>query len=692
MKSEHFLFEIGCEELPADIQVPMSEDLTQLFASILDEKKLAYKKITPYSTPRRLACLIEDLSYEQPSQTIEKKGPNIKAAFDADGKPTPACQGFAQSVGAAVKDLTTITTPKGEWLIFQGEKPGEKTIDLLPDIIAEAIKKLPLGKKMTWEDTIAPFPRPVRWIVAMYGKHVVPTVCFGLQAGSSSRGHRVHHPEPVAIKEPGQYLTLLKSVKVLADRDQRQKTIINAIEKIQTPQRQIMADQGLLDEVTNLVEWPRVHLGGFDDTFLSLPDPVLITAMKKHQKYFSVVDAQGRLLPEFITVANIVSSDKKRLVQGNERVLSARLADAYFFYEKDLATPPEAWLTQEKRVIFQKGLGSIFDKSERIAQLAKSFAKPLDVSPEIAHQTGLLCKFDLMTDMVGEFPTLQGIVGHYYAQHHQLPQALCQAIHDHYRPCYAGDTLPSTPLGSLIALADKIDSVQGLFAIGKIPSGTKDPFALRRQALGIVRILIENSLDLDCKTLLEQANTQLPAPALPEVIAQSLAFCMERFKHHCLDQKEPAEIIEALLKTNVYSPYDLTLRLNAIKTFLMMPEAPALASANKRIDNILKKNPLEHPVVQETLLTEPQEKQLFATMKPIHDKIQALLTDKAYTEILQLLATLKTPVDDFFDNILVMADNPDLRQNRLALLHQLAQLCRSVMPLGSLTFDLTHQT
>ena len=685
MSTADFLFELGCEELPAHLQAPLVTALVEGLAQHLKNCELSFKSIAPYSTPRRLAVYVTDLVLQQPMQRIEKKGPHIKAAFDGDGNPTQACRGFAASLGVAVDHLDRLKTPKGEWLIYKGEKKGAQTIALLPNLLAETIKQLPIGKAMTWEEGIPPFPRPVRWVLAMLGGKIVPLNFFGHQAGNKTMGHPVHAPESIVLKLEKDYLTELKSAKVLADRDQRKTSILNALNQCNDETSKVHIPESLLDEVTGLVEWPRAHIGHFDTRYLSLGKEVLTTSMTQHQRYFPMLDPQGKLQAQFAFISNIVSADKHRMIRGYECVLEARLADAHFFFEEDQKQSLNDFLALTPKVTFQQGLGSLHAKSKRIGALAQLWSSQLDLNPEQAAQAGLFSKCDLMSAMVGEFPSLQGVMGGIYAKQQKFPSEVSLAISEHYLPDHGGSELPSSLLGKLIAISDKCDTLLGFFALGKIPSGTKDPYALRRSALGIVRILSDISIDLDLYECLNDVAKHLPINVDKDTIQACLAFCFDRFRQWQLDQGNSPELITALLQSQSTTPYDLMLRLQAMKTFLALPEAQALSEANKRIEHLLKKQHDDHQSIETSLFEHDAEHQLHDTLLPLEANIDALIKQRDYPNILQQLVTLKDPVDQFFDQVFVMDENPKIRENRFALLKALAKQCNCVVPLANLT-------
>ncbi len=680
MQTEDLLIEIGCEELPAKnlkkIEIAFIEHIT----NALKAHDLSFKDIQGFSTPRRLAARIVALTTHQPSRSTLKRGPAKAAAFDEEGNPTKAALGFAESCGVDYGALSIQETDKGAWLVFEQTSPGEAATQLIPPIVTEILKSLPVGRRMRWGDLNDNFARPIHWIVLLLGNTTIETEIFGIQTSNLSYGHRFHHPHAIPISSPEVYEELLSTKGlVIADFNKRRTAIVSMIEQTLQPyHHQAMLNLELLDEVTGLVEWPVVLLGEFNNTFLEIPKEVLITSMQTHQKCFAVVDATHTLLNKFLITSNIQSVIPASVVAGNEWVMHARLADAAFYYKKDKETSLEYRREGLKQVRFQQGLGSLWDKSERIARLAKIIAEKITANPTHVERAALLCKTDLLTQMVGEFPELQGIMGRYYALHNGEPPEVATTIEEHYHPRFSQDSLPSTLEGCAVAIADRIDSLLGLFGLGQRPSGDKDPFALRRQSLGILRILIEKQLDLDLRFLLETAKEPyqdilVEGNALEEV----LDFCFERLRAWYQDQGISTRIFEAVLAKRPTNPLDFHRRIQGVSHFMGLKETETLAAANKRVQNILAKNEAlmpEDPTVETVLLIEEAEKTLEKQLFNKEKEIAPLLKTGNYTDALKMLSSLAGPIDQFFTKVMVMVDNPEIRNNRLKLLNRLRVL------------------
>jgi len=586
------LIEIGTEELPPKALKTLSNAFAQGILQGLDQAGLTYSGNQAYASPRRLALLVNQLDNRQPDKSVEKKGPAVAAAFDDEGCPTKAAQGFARSCGMDVNDLETMETSKGSWLVFRSDQKGQDTSSLLADILQQAIDALPIPKRMRWSDLSDTFVRPVHWLVILFGNDVVPASLLSQTAGRETRGHRFHHPQPLFLAEPAAYAPLLESEgQVMADYDARREAVrAQVVEIAHQHGGTAVIDEGLLDEVTSLVEWPTAILGSFDPRFLEVPAEALISAMKDHQKYFHLVDKKGELMPCFITVSNIQSTNPDVVRDGNERVINPRLTDANFFWTQDCKTPLADYSARLATVVFQKKLGSLLDKAERIQKIAGSIAVELGFNEGDAVRAATLCKCDLMTDMVGEFPGLQGIMGRYYAAASNESAEVAQAIEDHYRPRFAGDELPATASGQAVAIADKLDTLVSIFGIGQAPTGDKDPFALRRAALGIVRILIEQDLGLDLRKAIQTAITAHVGNTLEEDTAsQVYDFFIARTRVYYSGKGYAADEIDAILSLSPAVFNDMNHRLRALSVFRSLPEADALAAANKRISNLLSK-------------------------------------------------------------------------------------------------------
>ena len=690
--TQDFLVEIGGEELPPKSLLNLSNAFSELVETGLKAHKLCFSSITAYAAPRRLALLVSDLSTQEPDANIENIGPPVSAAFDSDGNPTRACEGFAKKNAVAVEDLERIVVKGVEKLVYRSTKSGQATVDLLPNIINQALAKLPIAKRMRWGDSRTEFVRPVHWIIMLFGQQVVPATIMGLTSSNMSYGHRFHANQAIAINTPSAYVdTLLNAGKVMVDFAQRQDTIRSGVtaQGEQLGGIAVISDD-LLNEVTALVEWPVPLAGQFDESFLDVPSEALISSMKEHQKYFHVVDAEGKLLPHFITVANIESREPERVIDGNERVIRPRLADAKFFFDTDKKTAFSEFRSRLKPVTFQAKLGSIYEKTERIASLASYIANVIGANEQHAQRAGQLCKCDLVTDMVLEFSDLQGLMGQYYAQHSGEAEDVATAMYEQYLPSFAGDNLPTTDIGTCVALADRLDTLVGIFGIGQLPTGSKDPFALRRASLGILRILVEKNINISLSSLIEKAilqhrhHGQLKEDNLIEQVND---YILDRFSAWFQDQGMRTESYLAVRALNPDNACDIALRVNAVNAFSTMPEASALAGANKRVSNILAKLDSEAanlPNIDNGLFVEAAEKHLFSAIEGAKATIEPMLTESRYTDALSALAVLQEPVDEFFVQCMVMDDNISVRNNRLALLASLRNMFLNIADISIL--------
>ena len=678
MDKQDLLIEIGTEELPPKQLTRLSEAFLDGICQGLEQAQIDYRAATPFATPRRLAVLVKGVDSAQATQKIERKGPALKAAYDKDGNPSKAVQGFARSCGVEVKELSQTETPKGTWLYYRAEKAGQATPELIPNIIETALNKLPIAKRMRWANHNFEFVRPVHWLLVLFGHDIVDMTLFGLQSDRLTRGHRFHQPEPLSISHPQDYSkTLEKEGYVLPVISVRQRRIRLLIEDAaEQCDGFAVIDPALLDEVTNLVEYPVAITGRFDDEFLHLPAEVLIASMQDHQKYFPVQDKQGQLLPYFIAMSNINSQDPSAVQAGNERVIRPRLSDAAFFWQQDQKTHLIERQDSLKKAIFQQQLGSIYDKSQRIAEQARQLAQIFSINPDLAARAALLCKCDLNTDMVGEFPELQGIMGAYYAQADGEEAAVCEAIKTHYQPRFWGDELPASDIGQILSLADRLDSLVGIFGIGKPPTGDKDPFALRRAALSILRILLEKQRPLKLSELLNNAVAAYPDGLLAaDTAAQAQAYILERQRGYYIDNGLSSEIVNAVYACETDTPLDMQQRMVAVQHFIKLPAAKSLAAANKRIHNLLKKAEQAIPKqVDRALFQEKAEKHLFEAVEQCRPQLEKQLKSQNYTQALETLAGLGQQVDNYFEAVMIMVDDKALRQNRLALLGQLRQL------------------
>lgn len=687
MDNRDFLFEIGCEELPASQQITLANNIAELLKKELDEAKLSYGEVSTFATPRRLAVMIADLCATQASQEAERQGPSYENAFDKDGTPTLACIGFAKSCNISTDQLEIKETPKGRRVFCRIKQEGKPTIELLPDLINNTLKKLHIPKPMRWGNNEFTFIRPVQWILMLFGKEIVPATVLGKRAGRDSQGHRFHHPEKISLTEPRDYSVILSShAHVVADFNTRRSLVEKAIQNAAGQKNHAIIDPALLDEVTALVEWPVGLQASFSEDFLKLPREVLITSMATHLKCFPVEDTRGNLLPRFIVISNIDSSDASLIIAGNEKVINARLSDADFFYKNDLKTKLESHIERLSHVIYQKKLGSLEDKTKRLVNISKQIAQQTKADETTASRAALLSKCDLVSDMVIEFPKLQGIMGYYYALNDGETKACAAAIKEQYLPRFSKDELPDSLESCAVAIADRIDTLVGILGINKHPTGDRDPFGLRRAAIGILRILIEKKLPLDLDQLIKNVAEEY-GDALPnkEVAEHTFDFIMGRLKAWYLEQAVAPEVFEAVLACRPTVLFDFHQRIEAVKKFQSLPEAEALASANKRVSNILKKTEDNFPQQpDEKLFEKPEEKNLATLLQKHQKNVDALYQKADYTKALFELSSLKEPVDAFFDQVMIMDKNESIRLNRLSLLASLRHLFSQVADISLL--------
>jgi glycyl-tRNA synthetase beta chain len=690
MSARDFLVEIGTEELPPKSLFAMAEAFAQEIAKPLTAASLAHGAVEWFATPRRLAVRVRELAAQQPDQEIRRQGPAIAQAFDKSGAPTKAALGFAASCGVPFESLQRAQGPKGEVLLFVGKKQGEATVSLLPAVIQEALANIPIARRMRWGSGTQEFVRPVHWIVILFGEAIVDTEIFGIRSGNQTRGHRFHAPAPITIDRPSSYESVLREKgRVIVSPQERQQVIESGARSLANSlggEAVISAD--LLEEVSALVEWPVPVAGRFDARFLDLPEEVPIATMQDHQRYFPVRDRNGKLMNHFITIANIQSQDPEKVRDGNERVIRPRLADAAFFWETDLKQKLETRCEQLKNVTFQAKLGSLFDKSERVAKIAERIAQSIVADSTLVRRAAQLSKCDLLSNMVGEFPELQGLMGKYYAQHDGEPAEVCRALEEQYLPRFAGDRLPETKVGIALSIADKLDTIAGIFAIGQKPTGTRDPFGLRRAALGVLRTALERSLDLNVLELVRFAVEVQPVPSSPEIVDEVWTYILERLRGTYLEDASrgvTTEMFDAVVGSGSGSPVDIERRLDALREFLQLPEAQSLASANKRIANILRKSASESGAeVAAARLAEPAEQELYARLQEVEQSVRPILERREYTAALRALAGMRDPVDRFFDSVMVMAEDASLRSNRLALLSRLRALFLEIVDLSRL--------
>ncbi len=677
MRTENLLIEVGTEELPpkslAKLAVAFKDNIHAQFS----DNDFEFSNINWYASPRRLAVMVENLVEYQADKTVEKRGPAVSAAFDSDGNPTKAAQGWAKSNGIQVEQAERLKTDKGEWLLFKAEVKGKSVTHLVAELTEKALKGLPIPKPMRWGQSSTQFIRPIHTMTLLYGTDLVDGKVLGIQSDRLIKGHRFHSDEPFSLDNANDYLTQLEKHYVLADHEQRKAKVLQQVEAAAKAEGAIAdINPELLDEVTSLVEWPVALTASFDQAFLAVPKEALIYTMKDDQKYFPLLDQNGDLKSRFVFVTNIESKDPQAIVSGNEKVIRPRLADAEFFFNTDKKQTLGSRLESLKTILFQKQLGTLFEKSERIASLAQTIATMLKVDPALAHRAGLLCKTDLMTNMVMEFPDVQGVMGMHYARADGEPELVALAQNEQYMPRFAGDQLPSSDISLCVALADKLDTLVGIFGIGQIPKGDKDPFALRRASIGVLRIIVEKQLELDLVDLVEASiqtfGDKIKTDGLNPAVTD---FVLARFKAWYAEQGVNASVVQAVLINRPTRPADFAARIEAVKSFKSLDVAPALAAANKRVANILSKNAdISADKIEPSLLVEPAEIALADAVKLTEAKIQPALEQSDYAAVLTGLALLKEPIDAFFENVMVMADDQDTKINRVSLLAKLRSL------------------
>jgi glycyl-tRNA synthetase beta chain len=675
--AQDLLVEIGTEELPPTALLGLSDALHRGLMAQLDDSRLGHGDSEAFCSPRRLAVLVRDLAPRQPDQETMRRGPALNAAFDADGNPTKAAQGFARSCGVEVAALAREETPKGVWLAFRKAEHGRTAAELLPSLVERTLGDLPIPKRMRWGSGDAEFVRPVHWVCVLLGGERVPGRVLGVETGTSTRGHRFHHPHAIELSAAGDYAEQLRALgRVEPSFAARRELIVREVRALaETAGGTARMDAALLDEVTALCEWPVAFLGGFDQVFLEVPREALIETMQKNQKYFPLLAADGSLLPHFIGIANIESRDPDVVRAGNERVIRPRFADAKFFWEQDLKTPLGDLAPRLDSVIFEHRLGSIGAKMARVGDLGAAISEQLPVPADLVRRAATLAKCDLVTLMVGEFASLQGIMGRYYAERAGEDPCVAAAMEEQYLPRQAGDRLPESPCGQVLALADRLDTLVGIFAIGQRPTGVKDPYGLRRAAIGVLRILIETPLPLDLNALLQQAAQGYP-PELgaARVVDDVLGYCLERLDRYYGDQGISKDTVDAVRGVAPTTPSDIDRRIRAVETFRGLPEASSLAAANKRLRNLLKKLPEADQVpvpLDPARLAEPAEQRLAERIGSLTAAVEPLVAAGDYEATLRALAALRDDVDAFFDDVMVMVEDDALRRNRIALLRAL---------------------
>ena len=678
ISTDNLLIELGTEELPPTALLNLSQHFGQQIINQLQKNGLSCQDYEIFATPRRLAILIQQVQTRQADQVIRRKGPSVQAAFDKEGKPTRAALGFARSCRVAVNELGREKTDKGEWLCWEQEQAGQPLDTLIEPIIQGALDKLPIPKRMRWGDRQDLFVRPAHWLLVILGDKVLDCTVLSLTASRYTYGHRFMRPDRIRIDDPLQYKSVLRQQgKVIANFTERREMIEQQILEIaEQQQAKAVIDPALLDEVCAMVEWPVAICGSFDADFLKVPPEALISAMKKHQKYFHLLDQNQHLLPLFITIANIDSNTPEVVRQGNERVIRPRLADAAFFWQQDVNIPLQQQVERLRNVVFQNRLGSLYDKTMRVVQISSHLADYLSLDQEKTKRVAFLSRADLLTEMINEFPDLQGIMGRYYAHAQGEDKKVAIALDELYLPRFSGDNTSSNPYAQVVSLADRMDTLCGIFAIGLSPSGDKDPFALRRASLGILRTLIENRIDLSLSALFQWVQNAYPAEIAVLFNQQAVfTFINERLRGYALEQGFGHDLFDAVSGIQQDNPLDSMRRLQAIAEFLQQPQATDLAAANKRISNIMKKNPPPEEIdINQSLLQLEAEQNLYQQIVHLQQQLTPLLEQGAYRQYLLQLAPINEVVNHFFDQVMVMAEDPVIQRNRLALIAQLRKL------------------
>lgn len=687
MTTQNFLVEIGTEELPPKALKTLATSFADNVEAELNQAGLSFDKIEWFAAPRRLAVKALNLAIQQPSKEIEKRGPAVSAAFDAEGKPTKAAEGWARGCGITVEQAERIATDKGEWLVHRAKIEGQPTKNLLNDIVTNALAKLPIPKPMRWADKTVQFIRPVHTVTMLLGDELIEGEILGVASVRTIRGHRFLGEKEFEIQHADQYPQLLREKgSVVADFNERKAEILAKSQAKATALGGVAdIEESLLEEVTSLVEYPNVLAAKFEERFLSVPAEALVYTMKGDQKYFPIYDKDGKLLPHFIFVSNINPEDPTAIIEGNEKVVRPRLTDAEFFFKTDLKQKLVDRLPRLETVLFQQQLGTLKDKTDRIEQLAGEIAKQIDADEAKAKRAGLLSKCDLMTNMVFEFTDTQGVMGMHYARHDGEDEEVAVALNEQYMPRFAGDELPKSLVASAVALADKFDTLTGIFGIGQAPKGSADPFALRRAALGTLRIIVEKNLPLDLEDLVKKSATLFGDKLTNKnVVADVVDFMLGRFRAWYQDEGIAVDVIQAVLARRPTRPADFDARVRAVSHFRTLDSAEALAAANKRVSNILAKADAAIGEINLTACVEPAEKALAEAVLALRTEVQPLIAQGDYTAVLDKLANLRTPVDSFFDNVMVNAEDPALRQNRLAILNTLQGLFLQVADISVL--------
>ena len=687
MTTQNFLVEIGTEELPPKALKTLATSFADNVEAELNQAGLTFDKIEWFAAPRRLAVKVLNLATQQPSKEIEKRGPAVSAAFDAEGKPTKAAEGWARGCGITVDQAERLATDKGEWLVHRAKIEGQPTKNLLNDIVANALAKLPIPKPMRWADKTVQFIRPVHTVTMLLGDELIEGEILGVASARTIRGHRFLGEREFEIQHADQYPQLLREKgSVVADFNERKAEILAKSQAKATALGGVAdIEESLLEEVTSLVEYPNVLAAKFEERFLAVPAEALVYTMKGDQKYFPIYDKDGKLLPHFIFVSNINPEDPTAIIEGNEKVVRPRLTDAEFFFKTDLKQKLVDRLPRLETVLFQQQLGTLKDKTDRIEQLAGEIAKQIGADEAKAKRAGLLSKCDLMTNMVFEFTDTQGVMGMHYARHDGEDEEVAVALNEQYMPRFAGDELPKSLVASAVALADKFDTLTGIFGIGQAPKGSADPFALRRAALGALRIIVEKNLPLDLEDLVKKSAALFGDKLTNQnVVADVVDFMLGRFRAWYQDEGIAVDVIQAVLARRPTRPADFDARVRAVSHFRTLDSAEALAAANKRVSNILVKADAAIGEINLTACVEPAEKALAEAVLALRTEVQPLIAKGDYTAVLDKLANLRAPVDSFFDNVMVNAEDPALRQNRLAILNTLQGLFLQVADISVL--------
>ena len=688
LKTRDLLIEIGTEELPPKSLKSLATAFSEQMCLALNEVELDFNDTNWYATPRRLSLLITDLDITQKDKEHQRRGPSLSVAFDKNENPTQATVGFAKSCGVEVKELEKLESGKGAWLVFNTILKGKKTNEIIPGLVEKSLGRLPIAKRMRWGNYNIEFVRPIKWILILFGNKTLNCEILGIKSGATSFGHRYHHPGALEIKSPSEYSNILRNKgHVIVDYNERLSLIRSQISlAAKNSKGNAIIDPGLLDEVTSLVEWPVSFIGNFDPEFLKLPKEVLIATMQDNQKYFPVTNDKKELMPLFICVSNIESNNLELIKKGNERVIRPRLSDAVFFWEWDLKYGLKNHRQSLKEVVYQKDLGTLYDKSERLVKTLSLIGEKINLDIDSAKTAAALCLCDLLTKMVSEFPKLQGTMGRYYAKAEGENNDIAIALEEFYQPRFSGDKLPKTLSGQCLAISEKIDSLIGIFSIGKAPTGDKDPFALRRSAIGLLRIIIECEIDIDLKDLLSTAaSTFSNKNQSLNCINDVYTFLMERLRHYYRDEGFSADVFESVFAINISRPLDFHHRLVAVAEFRKLSEAKSLAAANKRISNLLKKSEeIDSIKVTDDLLVEKSEIKLARKLEDYKKIITPMINNHNYKSALTELAGLRKVIDNFFDNVMVMCDEPDLKKNRLALLSNLNSLFLEIADISKL--------